>query len=45
MRGGLRILARNNFVGQANPTRIFAGQARGGSMRGGLARFATPTLN
>jgi len=38
MRGGLRILARNNFAGRANPTRIFAGQ-----VRGGLARFATPT--
>jgi len=37
MRGRLRILARNNFAGRANPTRIFAGQARGG-----LARFATP---
>jgi len=42
MRGGLRILARNNFAGRANPTCIFAGQARGGPMQGGLARFATP---
>ena len=42
MRGGSRILARNNFAGRANPSRIFAGQARGGPMRGGLARFATP---
>jgi len=43
MRGGLRILARNKFAGRANPTRIFASQARGGPMRGGLTRFATPT--
>jgi len=45
MRGGLRILARNNFAGRANPTRIFAGLTRGGPMRGGLARFATPSEN
>jgi len=43
MRGRSGILARNNFAGRANPTRIFAGQAWGGSMRGGLARFVTPT--
>ena len=36
---GLRIIAHNNFVGRANPTRIFAGQTRGG-----LTRFATPNL-
>jgi len=40
MRGGSGILARNNFAGWANPTHIFAGQARGG-----LARFATPNEN
>ena len=45
MRGGSGILARNNFAGRANPSRIFAGQARGGPMRGGLARFAIPTCN
>jgi len=44
MRGGLGILARNNFAGRANPSRIFAGQARGGPMRGGLARFAIPNF-
>ena len=38
MRGGLGILARNNFAERANPSRIFASQARGG-----LARFAIPT--
>jgi len=43
MRGGSGILARNNFAGRANPSRIFAGQTRGGPMRGGLARFAIPT--
>ena len=43
MRGGSGILTRNNFAGRANPTYIFAGQARGGPMRGGLACFATPT--
>jgi len=43
MRGRSGILARNNFAGRGNPTRIFAGQAWGGSMRGGLARFATRT--
>jgi len=42
MRGGSGILTRNNFAGRANPTNIYAGQARGGSMRGRLARFATP---
>jgi len=42
MRGGSGILTRNNFVGRANPARIFAGQARGEPMRGGLAHFATP---
>ena len=42
MQGGSGILARNNFAGRANPSRIFAGQARGGPMRGGLARFAIP---
>jgi len=42
--GGSGILARNNFSGRANPTHIFAGQAQGGSMWGGLARFATPTF-
>jgi len=45
MRSGLGILTRNNFAGRANPARIFAGQARGGPMRGGLARFATPNGN
>jgi len=44
MRGGSGILARNNFAGRANPSRIFAGQSRGGPMRGGLARFAIPTI-
>jgi len=40
MRGGLRILAHNNFAGGGgNPTRIFAGQTQGV-----LARFATPNL-
>jgi len=43
MRGRLGILTRNNFAGRANPSRIFAGQARGGPMRGGLARFAIPS--
>jgi len=42
MRGGSEILARNNFMGRANPSHIFAGQARSGPMRGGLARFAIP---
>jgi len=44
MRGGSGILTRNNFVGRANPPRIFASQVRGGPMRGGLALFATPTI-
>jgi len=43
MRGESGILARNNFAGRANPTRIFAGQVRDGPMRGRLTRFATPT--
>ena len=30
MRDGLRILTRNNFAGQINPTRIFAGQCGAG---------------
>jgi len=30
MRGGLGILARNNFAGRANPSRIFAGQCGAG---------------
>jgi len=42
MRGGSGILARNNFAGRVGPSRIFAGQARGGPMRGRLARFAIP---
>ena len=42
MRGGSGILARNNFAGRANPSRIFAGQARGGPMRGRLTCFAIP---
>jgi len=45
MRGGSGILARNNFAGRANPSRIFAGQARGGPMRDGLTRFATPNTH
>jgi len=44
MRGGLGILACNNFAGRANPSRIFAGQARVGQCGAGwLARFAIPT--
>ena len=42
MRGGLGILARNNFAGRANSSCIFAGQARSGPIRDGLARFAIP---